>query len=65
MSRRSYVPYVITGVAVLVVGLALGRGRGDEASLINSTSQVLLTVGFIVVVVAAVLELVGRAKNRG
>ncbi len=64
MSRRSYVPYVITGVAVLLVALALGKDRGDEASLINSASKLLLTIGLLVVVVASVLEFVGRAKNR-
>jgi hypothetical protein len=65
MTRRSHVPVIIAGVAVLVVGMALGKGRGDEASLVNSTSKVLLTVGFLLVVITVVLELVGRARNRG
>jgi hypothetical protein len=64
VSRRSYAPFIITCVAVLVVGLALGKGRGDEDSIINSTSAVLLTIGLLGVVVFAVLELVGRARNR-
>lgn len=64
MSRRSYVPFIITCVAVLAVGLALGKGRGDEDSLVNSASAVLLTIGFLGVVVFAALELVGRARNR-
>jgi hypothetical protein len=65
MSRRSYVPFILTGVALLVVGLALGKGRGDEDSLVNHTSAVLLTIGFLGVVVFAVVELVARARNRG
>jgi hypothetical protein len=46
-------------------GLALGKGRGDEDSLVNHTSAVLLTIGFLGVVVFAVVELVARARNRG
>jgi hypothetical protein len=64
MTRRSYVRFVLVGVALIVVGLALGRGRGDEESLINTTSAILLTVGFLAVVVFAALELIGRARNR-
>jgi hypothetical protein len=65
VKRRSYIPFIITGVALLAVGLALGKGRGDEDSLVNNASAVLLSVGFVGVVVFAVLELVGRARNRG
>ena len=65
MTRRSHVPFIITGVAVLVGGLALGRGRGDEESLVNSASKLLLTVGFLLVLGTVVLELVGRARSRG
>ena len=51
MSRRSYVPFIVGAVALLVVGLALGKDRGGEESLINTTSAVLLTIGFLGVVV--------------
>jgi hypothetical protein len=64
MSRRSYVPFILSAVALLLVGLALGKGRGDEVSLINTTSAVLLTIGFVGVLVFAVLEVVGRARRR-
>lgn len=64
MNRRSYVPFIIVGIMVLVVGLALGKGRGEEDSLVNTTSAVLLTVGFLGVVLFAVLEVVGRVRNR-
>jgi uncharacterized membrane protein YqaE (UPF0057 family) len=64
MSRRSYFPFILTAVALLVVGLALGKGRGDEDSLINTTSAVLLTIGFLGVLVFAVLEVAGRARHR-
>jgi hypothetical protein len=64
MSRRSYVPFILTAIALLVVGLALGKDRGDEVSLINTTSAVLLTIGFLGVLVFAVLEVVGRARRR-
>src|SRR5436190_1702227 len=63
MNRRSYVPFILASVAALVVGLALGKGRGDEHSLINTTSAVLLTVGFLAVVVFAALEVVSRVRN--
>ena len=65
MSRRTHVPFIIAGVAVLVGGLALGRGRGDEESLVNSASKLLLTVGLLLVLGTVVLELVGRARSRG
>ena len=64
MSRRSYVPFIVTAVILLIVGLALGKDRGGEESLINTTSAVLLTIGFLGVVVFSVLELAGRARNR-
>jgi hypothetical protein len=64
MTRRSYVPFILTAVALLVVGLALGKGRGDEDSLINTTSAFLLTIGFLGVLVFAALEVVGRARHR-
>jgi hypothetical protein len=64
MSRRSYIPFIVTAVTLLVVGLALGKDRGGEDSLINNTSAVLLTIGFLGVVVFSALELVGRARNR-
>lgn len=64
MSRRSYVPFIIACVAVVIIGLALGKDRGDETSLINSVSQLVLTVGFLGVVVTATLELVGRARTQ-
>jgi hypothetical protein len=64
MTRRSYLRFILACVAVLVVGLALGKGRGDEESLVNTSSAVLLTVGFLGVVVFAVLEVVSRARNR-
>jgi hypothetical protein len=64
MSRRSYVPFILSAVALLLVGLALGKGRGDEVSLINTTSAVLLTIGFVGVLVFAALEVVGRARRR-
>ena len=64
MNRRSYVPFIIAGVVTLVIGLVLGKGRGDEDSLINTTSAVLLTVGFLAVVLFAVIEIVGRVRSR-
>jgi hypothetical protein len=64
MTRRSYLRFILACVAVLVAGLALGKSRGDEESLVNTSSAVLLTVGFLGVVVFAVLEIVSRARNR-
>ena len=65
MSRRSYLRFIIGAVALLVVGLALGKDRGGEESLANTTSAILLTIGFLGVVVFSALELVGRARSRG
>lgn len=64
MSRRSYLPFIVGAVALLVVGLALGKDRGGEESLVNTTSAVLLTIGVLGVVVFSAIELVGRARNR-
>ena len=64
MSRRSYLRFIIGAVALLVVGLALGKDRGGEESLANTTSAILLTIGFLGVVVFSALELVGRARSR-
>jgi hypothetical protein len=63
MKRRLYLRFTLIGVFVVIVGLALGKGRGDEDSLVNDVSAVLLTVGVVTVVVFAVLELVRRARN--
>jgi uncharacterized membrane protein YdcZ (DUF606 family) len=64
MRRRSYLPFIVGAVALLVVGLALGKDRGGEESLVNTTSAVLLTIGVLGVVVFSAIELVGRARNR-
>lgn len=64
MTRRSYVPLLAIGIAIAVVGLVLGKGRGDEETTINTVSAILLTLGFVVVLSAAALELVGRLRHR-
>jgi hypothetical protein len=63
-TRRSYVPLIAVGIAVVVVGLVLGEGRGDDDTVINTVSAVLLTLGVLVVLAGAAIELVGRLRRR-
>jgi hypothetical protein len=63
MSRRSYIPFIITAAVLFVAGLALGAGKSSEdTSLANTASKLLLTVGLLALVVTTVLEVVRRRR---
>jgi membrane protein DedA with SNARE-associated domain len=61
-STRSYVPYLVGAIVVFAVGLAIGYSQGDDPTFLNSVSKVLLTVGFLAVVVTGALQLVTRVR---
>jgi hypothetical protein len=61
-STRSYVRYLVIAIVVLVLGLAIGYLQGDDPTFLNSVSKVLLTVGFLAVVVTGALQLVTRVR---
>jgi hypothetical protein len=65
MSRRSYVPFIVTSAVLFVAGLALGAGKSsDDTSAANTASKVLLTIGLLALIITAVLEAVGRVRAR-
>jgi hypothetical protein len=61
-SARSYVPYLVGAIVVFALGLAIGYSQGDDPTFLNSVSKVLLTVGFLAVVVTGALQLVTRVR---
>jgi membrane protein DedA with SNARE-associated domain len=61
-STRSYVPYLVGAIVVFAVGLAIGYSQGDDPTFLNSVSKVLLTVGFLAVIVTGALQLISRVR---
>jgi membrane protein DedA with SNARE-associated domain len=61
-STRSYVPYLVGAIVVFAVGLAIGYSQGDDPTFLNSVSKVLLTVGFLAVIVTGALQLMTRVR---
>jgi membrane protein DedA with SNARE-associated domain len=61
-STRSYVPYLVGAIVVFAVGLAIGYSQGDDPTFLNSVSKVLLTVGFLAVIITGVLQLITRVR---
>jgi hypothetical protein len=61
-SARSYVRYLVIAIVVFALGLAIGYSQGDDPTFLNSVSKVLLTVGFLAVVVTGALQLVTRVR---
>jgi uncharacterized membrane protein YdcZ (DUF606 family) len=59
---RSYVPYLVGAIVVFVIGLAIGATQGDDPTFLNSVSKVLLTVGFLAVIVTGALQLISRVR---
>jgi membrane protein DedA with SNARE-associated domain len=61
-STRSYVPYLVGAIVVFALGLAIGYSQGDDPTFLNSVSKVLLTVGFLAVIVTGALQLISRVR---
>lgn len=64
MIRNRFAPLVVA-VLILAAGLALGAGKNSEdTSTANTISKVLLTVGFLAVVIAVVVLVVHSLRSR-
>ena len=61
-SARSYVRYLVIAIVVFALGLAIGYSQGDDPTFLNSVSKVLLTVGFLAVIVTGALQLISRVR---
>jgi hypothetical protein len=62
--RRSFVPYILAGIALFVGAFALGSTQGDEPSTLNTLSAVLGTGGALLTAIAVVAEVVSRVRRR-
>jgi membrane protein DedA with SNARE-associated domain len=61
-TARSYVRYLVGAIVVVAVGLAIGYSQGDDPTFLNSVSKVLLTVGFLAVIITGALQLITRVR---
>ena len=64
-STRSYIPYLVGAIVVFAIGLAIGYSQGDDPTFLNSVSKVLLTVGFLAVIITGGLQLITRVRAAG
>lgn len=55
---------LLIGLVAFVVGLALGKDQGDAETTRNTFSAILLTIGFIIVVVSLVIVAIRKARLR-
>lgn len=64
MIRNRFTPLVVA-LLILVAGLALGAGKSSEdTSTANTMSKVLLTLGFLAVLIAIVVLVVRSIRSR-
>lgn len=64
MIRNRFAPLVVA-LLILASGLALGAGKGsDDTSTANTISKVLLTLGFLAVIIALVVLVVRGLRSR-
>jgi len=64
-SPRTLLPLIAASAGVLIVGLAIGAGRGsDDTSVLNTASKLLLTVGLVAFVGSCIAEAVRRRRSR-
>jgi hypothetical protein len=61
-SPRSYIRYLVGAIVVFVIGLAIGATQGDDPTFLNSVSKVLLTVGFLAIIITGALQLITRVR---
>jgi membrane protein DedA with SNARE-associated domain len=64
-SARSYVRCLVGAIVVFALGLAIGYSQGDDPTFLNSVSKVLLTVGFLGVIVIGAVLLITRVRAAG
>lgn len=63
MTRRSYIPFIITSAVLFVAGLVLGAGKSSEdTSAANTASKFLLMIGLLALIVTGTLELLARRR---
>jgi len=62
-SARSYVRYLVGAIVVFALGLAIGYSQVDDPTFLNSVSKVLLTVGFVAVIVTGTVQLITRVRG--
>ena len=60
---RSYVPLLGVGVVTFLVGLVIGGTQGNRATVLNTVSAILLTLGALITLVALILQLVRRTRR--
>jgi uncharacterized membrane protein YdjX (TVP38/TMEM64 family) len=60
--ERSYAPFIIAAVVTFIVGLAIGAWQGNEETVLNKVSALLLTVGVLAFVATVVIEVLRRRK---
>ena len=62
-STRSYVPYLVGAIVVFAHRTRhRSHSQGDDPTFLNSVSKVLLTVGFLAVIVTGALQLISRVR---
>lgn len=55
---------LLVGVLAFVAGLALGKDQGDAETTRNTFSAILLTIGFIIVVISLATLAVKKLRQR-
>lgn len=60
--ERSYMPFIVAAVVTFIVGLAIGAWQGNDETVLNKVSALLLTVGVLAFVVTSVIEVLRRRK---
>lgn len=63
MTRARFTPLIASAI-VFAIGLVLGAGKAEsDTSIANTASKVLLTVGFVAVLVSLVVLVVARVRS--
>ena len=60
--EQSYKPFIVAAVLMFVAGLAIGGWQGNDKTVLNSVSALLLTVGVLAFAATLVLEVVRRRR---
>jgi ribose/xylose/arabinose/galactoside ABC-type transport system permease subunit len=60
--ERSYVPFIVAALVTFIVGLAIGAWQGNDETVLNKVSALLLTVGVLAFVTTVVIEVLRRRK---